>query len=94
MEAIWNGKTIAESNRTVMIEGNHYFPPNSVNMAYLKESTKSSVCPWKGKAAYYDVEVDGKTNNAAAWYYPEPSKRAEMIKNYIAFWNGIEIRNQ
>lgn len=94
MEAIWNGKTIARSNKTIIIEGNHYFPPDSISKEYLKESTNSSVCPWKGKAAYYDVVVDGKTNKAAAWYYPNPSQRAEKIKDFIAFWRGIKIKDQ
>ncbi len=94
MEALWNGKTIARSNKTIIIEGNHYFPPDSISKEYLKESTDSSVCPWKGKAAYYDIVVDGKTNKAAAWYYPNPSQRAEKIKDYIAFWHGIEVTDQ
>jgi uncharacterized protein (DUF427 family) len=92
--AIWNGKTIARSNKTIFLEGNHYFPPDSISKEYLKESTKSSVCPWKGKAAYYDVLVDGETNKEAAWYYPNPLQSAETIKNYIAFWHGVKIMVQ
>lgn len=91
MEAKWNGKTIAKSKSTIMIEGNHYFPPKSVKKEYLKQSSHSSVCPWKGTAAYYDVVVDGKVNKNAAWYYPQPSDKASHIKNYIAFRHGVEV---
>ncbi|MBC8314576.1 MAG: DUF427 domain-containing protein [Bacteroidales bacterium] len=91
MKAIWNNKVIAESNHTINIEGNHYFPQDSVNLEYLIENKTQTVCPWKGTASYYDVEVDGKTNQDAAWYYPAPSSLAEKIKGYIAFWHGVEI---
>lgn len=91
MKAIWNGKTIAQSNETIIIERNHYFPPDSVDKGYLKGSDQYSVCPWKGTASYYDIVVDGKTNKDAAWYYPQPSERAKQIKGYIAFWRGVEI---
>ena len=93
MQAKWNGKTIAESDKTIVVERNHYFPPDSLNNEYLKESSQTSVCPWKGTASYYDVVVDGKTNSAAAWYYPQPSEEAKQIKDYIAFWRGVEISN-
>ena len=91
VKAIWNKKIIAESNETKVIEGNHYFPPNSVKKEFLKSSSHKSVCPWKGDASYYNLEVDGKTNENAAWYYPSPKKEAEKIKDHIAFWNRVEI---
>ena len=91
MKAIWNGKVIAESNETFNIENNQYFPPDSVNREYLRGSETHTVCPWKGHASYYDVVVDGKVNADAAWYYPEPKALAKQIKNYVAFWNGVEI---
>ena len=91
MKAIWNGKTIAQSDETIIIERNHYFPTNSVDRNYLVNNSQTSVCPWKGTASYYDVVVDGKTNIGAAWYYPQPSEKAKQIKNYVAFWRGVEI---
>lgn len=91
MKAIWNNKIIAESTKTVNIEGNQYFPIESVNMNLLSNSNTNTVCPWKGTASYYNVVVDGKTNNDAAWYYPTPSSLAERIKGHVAFWHGIEI---
>lgn len=91
MKAIWNGKVIAESNETINIEGNQYFPEESVNKAYLNSTDTHTVCHWKGTASYYDVTVDGKTNKDAAWYYPDPSKLAEKIKGYIAFWHGVQV---
>ena len=91
MKAIWNGKIIAESNNTIIIENNHYFPQDSVNKEYLKNNETHTVCPWKGKASYYDIVVDGKTNANAAWYYPEPKQMAKDIMNYVAFWKGVEI---
>lgn len=92
MKAIWNGKVIAESNDVINIEGNSYFPIESVNENYLKESQTTSVCPWKGKASYYSLEVDGKTNKDAAWYYAEPKEAAKEIKGSVAFWKGVEIK--
>jgi uncharacterized protein (DUF427 family) len=92
VKAIWNGVVIAESNETKVVEGNHYFPPDSIKKEYLKESKTTSICPWKGKASYYDVVVKGKVNKAAAWHYPKPSLLAKKIKDHIAFWNGIEIK--
>ena len=91
MKAIWNGKVIAESNKTFNIENNRYFPPDSVKREYLRSSGTHTVCPWKGNASYYDVVVDGKVNEDAAWYYPEPRSAAKQIKNYVAFWNGVQI---
>lgn len=91
MKAIWNDKIIAESNETIVIENNHYFPKDSVNKEYLENSDTSSVCPWKGLASYYNLVVDGKTNVDAAWYYPEPKQSAKPIQNYIAFWKGVEV---
>jgi uncharacterized protein (DUF427 family) len=90
--ATWNGAVIAESDKTIVIEGNHYFPPDSVNKQYLRPSTTTSRCPWKGLANYYSLIVDGKTNEDAAWYYAEPSNAAAAIKSYIAFWKGVEVR--
>jgi uncharacterized protein (DUF427 family) len=90
--ATWNGTVIAESDKTVVIEGNHYFPPDSVYKQYLRPSTTTSRCPWKGLANYYSLIVDGKTNEDAAWYYAEPSDAAAAIKGYIAFWKGVDVR--
>jgi len=90
MKAIWNDKVIAESDETVFIEGNHYFPVSSVNQELLKESGTHSVCPWKGTASYYHLEVDGVENADAAWYYPTPSDAAQPIKDHIAFWKGVQ----
>lgn len=92
MKAIWNNEVIAESDQTVLIEGNHYFPAESIKKEYFKNSPTHSVCPWKGTASYYSLEVNGKENTDAAWYYPEASKLAESIKGRIAFWNGVEIK--
>ncbi|MBN2775862.1 MAG: DUF427 domain-containing protein [Prolixibacteraceae bacterium] len=93
MKAIWNNKVIAESDDIIKVESNSYFPIESVNKEYLKESQVTSVCPWKGKASYYSLEVDGKTNKDAAWYYPEPKEAAKEIKGRVAFWKGVEIIN-
>ncbi len=91
MKAIWNGKVIAESDDTVVVEGNHYFPPEAIKKEFYKESSTHSVCPWKGTASYYTLEVDGKENPDAAWYYPEVSELAKGIKGRIAFWKGVEV---
>lgn len=93
MKAIWNGKVIAESDSTINIEGNQYFPPETVNQEFLSSSETHTVCHWKGTASYYNIEVDGKTNKDAAWYYPETSALAEKIKGYIAFWKGVQVSN-
>lgn len=91
MKAIWNGETIAESNDTIVVENNHYFPKDSVKADYLTESDTHTTCPWKGLASYYSLSVDGKTNTDAAWYYPEPKQAASQIKDYIAFWKGVQV---
>ncbi len=91
MKAIWNGKVIAESDDTVVIEGNHYFPEEAINKAYYKASDTHTTCPWKGVASYYTLEVDGKENPDAAWYYEEPSDLAKQIRNHVAFWKGVEV---
>ena len=90
-KAIWNGTVIAESETTVQIEGNHYFPPESIKKEFFKESALHSYCPWKGIASYYNVEVNGKINKDAAWYYPEVSELAKSIKGHVAFWKGVKI---
>jgi uncharacterized protein (DUF427 family) len=92
-KAIWNDVVLAESENTVLVEGNHYFPRESVNWKYFKESKTISACPWKGIASYYTVEVDGQQNPDAAWYYPEPSKKASPIKDHVAFWRGVKVVN-
>jgi len=92
VKAIWNGTVLAESDRTVMVEGNHYFPPEDVNRRYFQPSGTNTVCHWKGTASYFDIEVDGKRNRDAAWFYPEPSKAAEDIKDHVAFWKGVEVQ--
>jgi len=93
MKAIWNGKTIAESNETVVVENNHYFPDNSVHTEYLTESLLHTVCPWKGTASYYNLLVDGKENKDAVWYYSDPKPEASQIKNHMAFWKGVQVVN-
>jgi uncharacterized protein (DUF427 family) len=91
MKAIWNNQVIAESSDTLVIEGNHYFPHESVKKEFMKPSDKHTTCPWKGIASYYDVEVDNETNQDAAWYYPDPKDGAKTIKGYIAFWRGVSV---
>ena len=91
MKAVWNGVVIAESNRTVAVEGNHYFPPDSIKREYLVPSDTQSLCPWKGKAYYHSIIVRGQENRDAAWYYPQPKEAASEIKDYIAFWKGVNI---
>lgn len=90
-KAVWNGAVIAESDTFERVEGNVYFPPDTVNRDFLEPSDTHSVCPWKGQASYYDVVVEGETNRDAAWYYPETSERAANIKGYVAFWRGVEV---
>ena len=89
--AKWNGVVIAESSKYETVEGNTYFPPESLKKEYFKPSTHTTVCSWKGTASYYDVSVNGKTNANAAWYYPSPSEAAKKIKGYIGFWKGVEV---
>jgi uncharacterized protein (DUF427 family) len=91
MKAVWNGEVIAESNETVIIEGNHYFPHDSIIKAYYKESNTHSNCPWKGIANYYTLIVNGAENQDAAWYYPKTTELANGFKNYVAFWKGVKI---
>ena len=91
VKAIWNQQVIAESDATVVVEGNHYFPAESVHAAYLRPSETTTVCGWKGTAHYYDLVVEGQTNPGAAWYYPEPKQAAAEICNRIAFWKGVRV---
>jgi len=90
-KAIWEGKVLAESNQCVEVEGNQYFPPDTIKPEYFKPSAAHTVCPWKGTASYYDIEVNGKQNQGAAWFYPEPKPAASQIKGYVAFWKGVKI---
>ncbi len=90
-KATWNGEILAESDQTIMIEGNHYFPPDSIKKEYFQPNDSHTTCPWKGIASYYDLNVTGKVNTGAAWYYPEPKEAAKEIKNYVAFWKGITV---
>jgi uncharacterized protein (DUF427 family) len=91
MKATWNNVVLAESDKTVVVEGNHYFPPESINREYFHESNTHTVCPWKGTASYYNVVVAGDTNKDAAWYYPDPKEAAVEIKDHLAFWRGVKI---
>lgn len=90
-KAIFNGTVIAESDSTRMVEGNHYFPPDAVRMEYLISSEHHTICPWKGEASYYSVEVDGQQAQDAAWFYPETKPAAAEIQGYIAFWRGVKV---
>lgn len=95
-QAVWSGQVLAQSDQTIRIEGNHYFPPTSVNQEYLRPSDHHTVCPWKGEASYYHVVVNGQQNDNAAWYYPQPKEGAvqrvgQDFSNYIAFWHGVEV---
>jgi len=89
--ATWNGEVIAESDVYEMVEGNVYFPPQAIKKEYFGPSETHTVCPWKGTASYYHLEVNGKTNKDAAWYYPEPKDAAKQIKGYVAFWRGVKV---
>jgi uncharacterized protein (DUF427 family) len=91
VRAIWNGTVIAESDETVALEGNHYFPPDAVRREHLRPSAERSVCPWKGTASYHDVVVGDAVNPGAAWYYPAPSEAAAAIRDHIAFWRGVTV---
>jgi len=91
MKAKWNKKLLAESNETIVVENNHYFPASSLNMEFFKSSDTHTHCHWKGEASYYSVVVDGQENKDAAWYYSEPKEAAKEIKDHVAFWNGVEI---
>jgi len=90
-KAIWNGVVLAESDQTIMVEGNHYFPPEAVKREYFVESKTHTTCPWKGLASYYNVNVNGEVNQNAAWYYPVPKDAAKQITNYVAFWHGVKV---
>ncbi len=92
VKAIWKDVVVAQSNDCEIIEINYYFPPDSVNHEYLKKSDTHSICFWKGRASYYNIEIDGEVNKDAAWYYPSPKDAAKNIKNYIAFWKGVEVQ--
>jgi uncharacterized protein (DUF427 family) len=89
--AIWNGTVIAESDTCELVEGNVYFPPESVKREFLKPSATHTVCPWKGTASYYTLAVDGQENTDAAWYYPEPKPDAANVKDHVAFWRGVTV---
>jgi len=89
--AIWEGAVLAESDDGVVVEGNYYFPSDSLNREHFEANDNTSVCPWKGTASYYDVVVDGKRNADAAWYYPEPKEAAAQIRGHVAFWRGVTV---
>ena len=91
MKATWKGEVIAESDDTVVVEGNHYFPADSIRRENFRESETHTVCPWKGTASYFDVVVGGEVNRDAAWFYPEPKDAAEEIRDRVAFWRGVKV---
>jgi uncharacterized protein (DUF427 family) len=91
MKAVWKDTVLAESEETILLEGNHYFPPESLNRENFRASSKQTICPWKGKASYYDIVVEDDVNPAGAWYYPNPSRAAEQIEGHVAFWQGVRI---
>lgn len=91
MRAVWNGATLAESDKTIVVEGNHYFPPDAVDRQLFQPSETHTICSWKGEASYYTVSVDGKINPDAAWFYPSPKEAAARIKDYVAFWHGVKV---
>lgn len=91
VKAVWKDVVLAESDNTEVVEGNHYFPPQSIHSEFFTDSDTTSHCPWKGQASYYTIDVNGETNKDAAWYYPEPKQEAENIKGYIAFWKGVVV---
>ncbi len=92
MKAIWNGVILAESEQTIIVESNHYFPPEAVKREYLRPSATHTTCAWKGVASYYSIEVDGQVNQDAAWYYPQPKDASKHIAGYIAFWRGVKVK--
>jgi uncharacterized protein (DUF427 family) len=92
MQATWNGTVLAESDKTEVVEGNHYFPADSIKREYFKASDTHTTCPWKGVASYYTVDVNGKQNADAAWYYPTAKDEAKNIEGYVAFWKGVEVK--
>lgn len=91
MKAIWNNAVLAESDQTILVEGNHYFPPEALRREQLQDSNTRTTCPWKGMASYYHLQVDGAVNKDAAWYYPTPQEAASHLKDYVAFWRGVRI---
>ena len=91
MQASWNNIVVAESDDTIIIENNHYFPPSSIKKEFFEDSEHHTICPWKGEAFYYTLNVEGKRNENAAWFYPVPKDAAQKIKNYIAFWKGVKV---
>ncbi len=91
MKAIWNGQIIAESDKTIVVEGNHYFPPDALKKEFFEESATQTTCAWKGRASYFNVVVGGEKNKDAAWYYPDPKEAAKNIKGYVAFWRGVKV---
>jgi len=91
MKAIWENTVVAESEHTKVVEGNHYFPPDSIKKDFFRASQTHTTCPWKGVASYYNIEVAGKINPDAAWFYPEPKEAAHPIKDYVAFWHGVKV---
>ncbi|HUY78050.1 MAG TPA: DUF427 domain-containing protein [Ktedonobacterales bacterium] len=91
MRATWNGATLAESDKTIVVEGNHYFPPDAVRREFFQPSATHTICPWKGEASYYTVAVNGQENADAAWYYPAPKDAAKQIADYVAFWHGVRV---
>jgi uncharacterized protein (DUF427 family) len=93
VQAIFNGVVLAEAEETVMVEGNHYFPPESVKTEYFSDNSKHTTCPWKGVASYYDVTVEGETKSGLAWYYPEPKDAAKQIKDHVAFYGQVQIKS-
>ena len=94
MQAIWNGAVLAESDQTIVVEGNHYFPPESINQEYFRQSDTHTTCPWKGQASYYTISAAGQENKDAAWYYSDAKEKAKNIEGYIAFWRGVKISDR
>lgn len=90
-KAVWNNVTLAESDRTIVVEGNHYFPAESINQEYFQASKTHTVCSWKGEASYYNLSVNGELNKDAAWYYPQAKEKAKNIEGYVAFWRGVQV---
>lgn len=91
VKATWKGAVLAESDRTIIVEGNHYFPPEAIKQEFFQDSDSHTICGWKGLASYYNVVVDGASNKNAAWYYPAPHEAAKKIAGYIAFWHGVKV---
>ena len=91
MKAIWKNVILAESDKTIVVEGNHYFPADSINREYFNHSDKHTICPWKGEASYYNIQVDNQENRDAAWFYASPKEAAKHIKDMIAFWKGVKV---